>query len=104
MYAADPFVYYRFWEEKYQPRYVLPWSFMTAFWFISPAMCLIIRFYLMRENRRREALVNAAADGAGVDGSENEAIDTGSEIVKIGGKDLDRTDRENLRFVVCKST
>ncbi|KAL4792494.1 major facilitator superfamily domain-containing protein [Aspergillus venezuelensis] len=86
-----------FWEEKYQPRYVLPWSFMTAFWFISPAMCLIIRLYLKRENRRREAFVAAAADGAG--DSEDEAIDTGSEIVKIGERDLDKTDRQNLNFV-----
>ncbi|KAL4915240.1 major facilitator superfamily domain-containing protein [Aspergillus aurantiobrunneus] len=85
-----------FWESKYQPRYVLPWAFMTAFWVISPAMCLVIRFYLQRENRRRETVL---AEGGMDSEEENEAIDTGSEIVKVGGRDLDRTDRENLRFV-----
>lgn len=69
---------------------------MTAFWFISPAMCLIIRFYLQRENKRRERLL--AQSGVESD-EENEAIDTGNEIVKIGERDLDKTDREDMRFI-----
>lgn len=69
---------------------------MTAFWFISPAMCLIIRFYLQRENRRREQLL---AEGAIDSEDESDAIDTGSEIVKIDRMDLDKTDRQNLRFI-----
>lgn len=33
----------------------------------------------------------------------NKAIDTASEIVKIGGRDLDKTDRENLYLpTVCE--
>lgn len=68
---------------------------MTAFWFISPAMCIIIRFYLQRENRCRERLlVEKESDSEG-----DEAIHTGSEIVKIGVRDLDKTDRENLKFI-----
>lgn len=68
---------------------------MTAFWFISPAMCIIIRFYLQRENRRRgRLLAEKETDSEG-----DEAIDTGSEIVKIGERDLDKTDRENLKFI-----
>lgn len=53
---------------------------MTAFWFISPAMCIIIRFYLQRENRCRERLLAEKE----TDSEGDEAIDTGSEIVKIG--------------------
>lgn len=68
---------------------------MTAFWVISPTMFLVIRFYLNRENRRREQLL--AEQGS--ESERDEVIDTGSEIVKIGGGDLDQTDRQNLRFI-----
>lgn len=68
---------------------------MTAFWIISPAMCVIIRLYLQRENRRREQLM-AERDS---DSDRDEVIDTGSEIVRIGDHDLDCTDRENLKFI-----
>lgn len=74
---------------------MLPWSFMTAFWIISPIMCLIIRIYLTRENRRRQQLL--AEQGS--ESERDEVIDTGSEIVKIGGSDLDQTDRQNIRFI-----
>ncbi|KAL4947674.1 hypothetical protein BDW69DRAFT_199468 [Aspergillus filifer] len=50
-----------------------------------------------RENRRRGAPV--AAETVGSCDSENEAIGTESEIVKIGERDMDKTDRENLGFV-----
>jgi hypothetical protein len=68
---------------------------MTAFWFISPAMCIIIRFYLQRENDRRETLL--AENDTESEG--DEVIDTGNEIVKIGARDFDKTDRENLKFI-----
>lgn len=68
---------------------------MTAFWIISPAMCLIIRFYLDRENRRRKQLLAEQGD----ESERDEVIDTGSEIVKVGGGDLDLTDRQNLKFI-----
>lgn len=58
-------------------------------------MCIIIRFYLQHENRRRERLL--AEEGSQSD--DNEAIDTGSELVKIGDRDIDKTDRENLKFI-----
>lgn len=67
---------------------------MTAFWFISPAMCLIIRFYLNRENRiRAEKFERAAND------TEEDALDTDDGFLRLSDKDMDQTDRENLRFV-----
>ena len=67
---------------------------MTAFWLISPAMCLIIRFYLDRENKiRARKLEQSAGD------SEEDALDTGSGILRLNDMDLDQTDRQNLRFV-----
>lgn len=68
---------------------------MTAFWIISPGMCLIIRFYLDRENRRRKQLLAEQGD----ESERDEVMDTGSEIVKVGGGDLDLTDRQNLKFI-----
>ncbi len=84
----------RFWQSKYKPRYALPWAFMTAFWFISPIMCLIIRFYLVHENKKRAAIL---AD-RGID-SDNDVLEVGSEIMHLKDDDLDLTDRQNLRFV-----
>ncbi|KAM3455606.1 hypothetical protein MY3296_002317 [Beauveria thailandica] len=83
-----------FWQSKYKPRYILPWGFMTAFWFISPIMCLIIRFYLQRENKKRADIL--ASRGSE---SDNDVLEIGSEIVHLKDEDLDLTDRQNLRFV-----
>lgn len=85
---------FRFWQEKYQPRYVVPWSFMTAFWFLSPSLCLVIRFYLKRENKRRLRLLE-------LEGSDSDVgvLDTGSQVILVNNQDLDQTDRQNLRFI-----
>ncbi len=74
---------------------MLPWSFMTAFWIISPSMCLVIRFYLKRENQRRKQLL--AEQGSESEG--DEVLDADGEIVKVEGTDLDQTDRQNLKFI-----
>lgn len=68
---------------------------MTAFWLISPAMCIIIRFYLQRENKRRQQLLF----GNDSESEKDEVIETGNEVVKISDRDLDRTDRQNLKFI-----
>jgi ACS family allantoate permease-like MFS transporter len=68
---------------------------MTAFWLISPMMCIIIRFYLQRENKRRERLLTETD----TDSEKDEVIDAGGQIVHIGDRDLDKTDRENLKFM-----
>lgn len=75
------------------PRYRLPWAFMTAFWVISPAICLFIRFCLKRENKRRDKLFqeNGRLD-------ENGMLDTGSQVILVNDQDLDQTDRQDLRF------
>lgn len=85
---------YRFWQEKYKPRYVLPWSFMTAFWIISPSMCLIIRFYLVKQNKKR-AVMLAHQDNS----STEQVLNIGDEVLKVDHDDLDQTDRQNLRFI-----
>ncbi|KAM0417008.1 hypothetical protein ACHAPT_012974 [Fusarium lateritium] len=84
-----------FWQPQYKPQYTLPWSFMTAFWFISPGMCLIIRWYLVRENNRRKQILEA--DDTSFE--EHEKLDTGDQVINISNEDLDQTDRENLKFI-----
>lgn len=81
----------RFWQSKYSPHNTLPWSFMTAFWFISPMMCLSIRFYLNRQNKLRKRAL-AEQEQEQQLGSESE--DDGRGLY-LG----DLTDRENLRFI-----
>ncbi|KAH1315752.1 hypothetical protein KXX47_003454 [Aspergillus fumigatus] len=83
-----------FWKSKYQPRYRLPWAFMTAFWAISPTMCIIIRLYLQYENRRRQRLLEQQES----DSDREDILDTDGRIVKIDGHDFDATDRTNLKF------
>lgn len=67
---------------------------MTAFWFISPAMCLIIRWYLVRENHRRQVILESDESG-----EENEILDTGDQVIQVHNEDLDLTDRQNLKFI-----
>lgn len=58
-------------------------------------MCLIIRFYLQRENKRREGILA----GTDTESDKDEVIDAGGQFVHIGDRDLDKTDRENLKFM-----
>jgi hypothetical protein len=67
---------------------------MTAFWIISPLLCLIIRFYLNRENKKRAQILNERGSE-----SDNDALEVGSEIMHLKDQDLDQTDRQNLHFV-----
>lgn len=68
---------------------------MTAFWLISPIMCLIIRWYLVAQNKERARKLEEMQNSD----SEAEGLDTGSEILQLNDQDLDLTDKQNLRFV-----
>ena len=57
-------------------------------------MCLVIRFYLNRENRRRQQLLTEWDS----DSDRHQLADTGNGVVRISVQDLDKTDRENLKF------
>lgn len=58
-------------------------------------MCIIIRFYLKRENQRRQQLMYENDS----ESDKDEVIENGSEVVKISDRDRDCTDRENLKFI-----
>ncbi|KAI0095417.1 hypothetical protein F4814DRAFT_454197 [Daldinia grandis] len=63
----------QFWQPRYKPRYTLPWAFMAAFWLVSLAMCIWIRFHLQRENERRPSLLEKKGSD-----EENEVLNAGS--------------------------
>ncbi|OCF56877.1 hypothetical protein L486_05732 [Kwoniella mangroviensis CBS 10435] len=86
-----------FWKAKYRPYYTLPWSFMTAFWIISPTMCVIIRLYLQRENKRRQAILEEKGDFEEDAAKIN--METLNGVVQINDWDLDLTDRQNKKFI-----
>jgi len=44
----------QYWKAEYQPRNHVPWSILTACWFASGVIMLITRWYLARENARRD--------------------------------------------------
>lgn len=56
-------------------------------------MCLVIRFYLNRENSVRAKALEEINDQS------DEALEMGEEILQVGKDDLDLTDRQNLKFV-----
>lgn len=62
-------------------------------------MCLLIRFYLKRENDRRDKLMAEQQLAEGVADKELLVIfGEDHEVLKIHEADLDLTDRENHKF------
>lgn len=57
-------------------------------------MCLLIRWYLVHENKVRASKLALQEIE-----KEEDAIQTGDGLVKVDERDLDKTDRENLKFV-----
>ena len=49
--AAAPFM----WQAKYQPRNHVPWTIIGICYVVCPALMLLIRWLLARENRKRDA-------------------------------------------------
>lgn len=49
--AAAPFM----WQAKYQPRNHVPWTIIGITYVVCPALMLLIRWILWRENKRRDA-------------------------------------------------
>ncbi|KIR75308.1 membrane transporter [Cryptococcus deuterogattii CA1014] len=77
------------WRAQYAPRYLVPWAIILASRVISPILLLIIRYYLNKENRRRDALQ------AEIGEAERFFDENGNEIDTTF---LDITDRKNLAF------
>lgn len=70
---------------------------MTAFWIISPLLCVLIRIYLQKENSRREAIIEEKGDYESDEPKLN--LETEGTILQVNERDLDLTDRQNKKFL-----
>ncbi|ORY25069.1 putative membrane transporter [Naematelia encephala] len=76
------------WQAKYSPRYYVPWGIILATYVVNPALLITIRYYLNKENKRRDALSAEEAPEKFYD-------ENGEEIDPTF---LDITDRKNMAF------
>ncbi|EKM55082.1 uncharacterized protein PHACADRAFT_208608 [Phanerochaete carnosa HHB-10118-sp] len=101
------------WKTQYQPRNHVPWTVISVCWAMSGLTMLLIRWYLVRENARRDREQAAAASALREqqggkekheadeeeDGEEVYLEDAkGEEIGKVDKAFLDLTDIENRDF------
>ncbi|WWC66634.1 uncharacterized protein I206_100537 [Kwoniella pini CBS 10737] len=78
------------WQAKYAPRYYLPWGIILGTYVINPCILLGIRYFLNKENKRRDKLF--ATGEAEIEKFVDE------EGREIDSTFLDITDRKNLSF------
>ncbi|KAM0754439.1 hypothetical protein T439DRAFT_113798 [Meredithblackwellia eburnea MCA 4105] len=101
-YVVSNLISPQLWQAQYLPRYTVPWAIQLTFgWILAPLSLLLIRWYLVRENTKRAALL---ADQGGVENlkvgkivSKDEEGNVKERIVDRGLLDL--TDRQDLTFV-----
>ena len=96
------------WRRRYQPRNHVPWAVIAACWALSGLTLLLLRWYLARENAKRDREQAAAARSQGGEGEkakgEGEVEDVylenakGEEVGKVDKAFLDLTDIENRDF------
>ncbi|KAK8845605.1 hypothetical protein IAR55_006321 [Kwoniella newhampshirensis] len=78
------------WQAKYAPRYYIPWGIILGTYVANPLILLGIRYFLNKENKRRDRL--AASGQIQV---EKYVDENGDEIDPTF---LDITDRKNMAF------
>lgn len=83
-------------QEQYKPRYIVTWWVILWIACVLPTcIVLYLRYYLQKENKRRDTLAQAGAIGeTGV----VEHIDESGQRTEsvVNARQLDLTDRENL--------
>ncbi len=78
-----------------QPRYYVPWGVILGVASVFPAfLILYIRYYLDKENKRRDLLIASGEVISGVGVVE----ESDGEDHEVDNNQLDLTDRENLTF------
>jgi len=101
--ASGPFM----WKEQYRPRDKVPWAVIIACDAACGVLFLVIRAYLVRQNRLREALLTEQTSRAHNESEKDDgdvkfvlATDVdGVEVHKKVDKEfLDLTDGQNLEF------
>ncbi|PSN72464.1 MFS general substrate transporter [Corynespora cassiicola Philippines] len=85
-------------QPQYAPRYIVTWAVILGVACVLPmAIVLYLRWYLVRENRRRDELDRLGkVQEVGIIQHVGEDGDSNEEVVNVN--QLDLTDRENLKF------
>jgi len=81
----------QYWKKQYQPRDHIPWAILSACWFVSAILLLATRFYLARENTKREQEEHD-------DTYDDVYVSENGEKLKVDRAFLDLTDKQNREF------
>jgi len=101
-YALGQILSTQFWKEQYKPRNYLPWAINLVSYFGGIVIALIIRMYLIRENKRRDAARTASGSAPDEFGYVERVDDEGKVYQqKVEKSLLDLTDKENPDFRYC---
>jgi len=88
--AAGP----QYWKKVYQPRNRIPWEILSACWFASMVLLLVTRFYLARENSKRDREEHDST----YDNVYLSEVGEKGEAKKVDKAFLDLTDIQNRDF------
>lgn len=100
------------WQSQYSPQNIIPWSIILVSYFLCIPIAYTLHYLMAKENRRRDALVEAGEPAVVIHGSDHDekVIPTEDQQVTVrlegeaGGNQevnaawLDLTDGENVRY------
>ncbi|OBZ75992.1 putative transporter PB10D8.01 [Grifola frondosa] len=86
----------QYWKAQYQPRDHVPWTILAVCWAVSGILLLVLRFYLARENAKRDREEHDSAYDDVYITQENEDGTTTEK--KVDKAFLDLTDRMNRDY------
>lgn len=98
-YAVGQMLNAQFWKLQYRPRNTVPWIIVLCTVVADMALALVLRWYLISENKKRDA--EKLASGKEYDEFgyiEVNKADGTVEQVKVPIQFLDITDKENKAF------
>jgi len=98
-YALGQILCTQFWKDSYKPRNYVPWGITIGSYVGDWILLLTLRWYLQRENKRRDAMQASLGKEQDMFGYV-ERVDEKGQVVrqKVEKALLDLTDRENLAF------
>ncbi|KAG9035462.1 hypothetical protein FS837_001921 [Tulasnella sp. UAMH 9824] len=98
-YSIGQMVSTQFWKEKYRPRNIVPWTIILPSFAFNIFIIFIIRWYLVRENKRRDAERLDSGKEYEEFGFVKHVQEDGSVVkLKVPIQFLDITDLENKAF------
>ncbi|KAJ4482898.1 hypothetical protein C8J55DRAFT_45922 [Lentinula edodes] len=92
--AAGPFM----WKQKYKPRNHVPWAVIGACYVSTITLLLLLRLYMSRENRKRDAEPQDEAADTDVYVKQESAEGDIVKMLKVDKGFLDMTDVQNRSF------